>query len=207
MSKRTNRVPVLLAAAILVGWVGSTGCASSAAFEPTESARRLTSDVTAAYYEIDTRERNWGDVKIWSPGAYREEANGRNEVIHVQVRVRNDGPEAIRFDVEHTELEVTGKDGWIRVLRDPLEVEGDLEVQPGEIRRISLLYELPPGVAPRDVAGFELNWAVGLPEQRFTQSTPFIREEPPPSRVYLGGYYTPRWYRHPFYDPFWPYWY
>ena len=184
----------------------AAGCAAEEQrFRPANSPRG-----TAAYYELERDGRNWGDVKVWSPGS--SELDDDKAVLDVRFRVRNDGEQPIDFDVNATYAEL-GVDGRFERVR-PNRTGEAVSVAPGSVIDIPLTFALPPKIGPRDIDEAEVNWAIRTPNGRLTHSTLFVplREE---RRVYyrpsigLGfhyGHYRPwhswhgRWYD----DPFWP---
>jgi hypothetical protein len=80
-----------------------TGCpARHADFRPTEAATELGPGHAAVYYDVEVDGRDLGDIRIWSPGAYRADVNGRERAIHVQLRMRNDSDVPLLLDLTNT---------------------------------------------------------------------------------------------------------
>ncbi|GIW72794.1 MAG: hypothetical protein KatS3mg102_2336 [Planctomycetota bacterium] len=184
------------------------GCAAPRpSFAPTENVRELGGGRSAAYYEIRLGDRNWGDVKIWWAGASEHAPHGA--AIAIGMRIRNDGQAAIVLDLARTELEVTGSDGSLRVLRQPVLRAGALTVAPGEIQRLQLVFALGRAIELDEVVAIELDWAIRTPAGTFTESTPFRRRWHPEGRYaywyWESSYCYPYGYWGWCYDPWYHY--
>jgi hypothetical protein len=173
-SSRALRLAALLG---LLALLAAPGCrARTARFRPAESPGQDALTQVSAYYELQVEGRNWGDVKVWSQGAYPKAVDGRTPVIHVGLRLRNDsnGPMDLRLD--RTNIEINTRDRQLLVVQEPIQTDGEMTVAPGSLERIALFYPLPEGLGAGDLLAFEVNWAVETGEVIHTHSTPFIRE-------------------------------
>lgn len=184
--------------------VGS--CAHHADFRPVDAATKLAPGYVAAYYEVEKRQRNIGDVKIWSPGAYPAQINGEQTAIHVRMRVRNDTQEPLELALNETYVEITTDERRFVTVRDEARVEGAATVEAISTTRLDLYYVLPGDLDADDVAAFELNWMLRTAEGVVTQTTPFVRDEEEPNVYWRPSFYFGYNYGYP-YGP-WPgpYW-
>ena len=133
-----------------------------------------------------------GNAKVWSPGAYPIRVDGKRPVIHVVLRLRNDGDTPITVDVARANCEITGEGRDFINLGPPVRVDGTATAAPASVGRIDLYYGLPGGWSPLDVQGFELNWAVQTSAGLYSQSTPFVQHHERAETV-TYVYWTPWW--------------
>lgn len=173
-------------------------------FRPLDARRGIRPELAAAQYDIELEGRDVGDAKVWSMGQpkHTEEMGLPGDpagLLQVGVRLRNDGPTALRFDGREAQLEVRTEDDRVWVVERPVKIIGNTEVLPRATERLELIYALPPGVTVADLLGYELLWAVETDQARVSRSTPFVRER---HSDYPGYYYRPYY---PFYYPYYPY--
>lgn len=190
-------------AAIRLGFIGiaaiAASCGHSAKYTPTEASSRAGGVFPASYYQIDVDDKTLGNVRIWSQGGYEEETNGKRAVISIGVRIRNISSGPITLQLERTDLDITvSARRPPAVLSAPTRTSGSLTVPAGQIERVLLVYELPSGLEPDDIQGFELNWVLETPAGTYAQSTPFMKVE----YRQWPGYYWP----YSYYGWGYPYW-
>lgn len=186
-----------LAATIAAGAV-LAGCGSTPEFRPLAADRSVPVELAASQYDVRVDERQVGHVKVWSIGSPPRDAQlpaERKRLLQIGMRIRNDGEVPMRLDLSATDLEVHTDEDRIFVVDAPVQVNGLVDVGPGRIERIELLYELPAGVRLKQVLGYELVWALEAGEQRVTRSTMFRRAEDD-----RGYYYYP--YGYPYGAPY-----
>jgi hypothetical protein len=183
--------------------IALAGCSSSAEFRPTENASKVTNEMRAAYYDLNIGGKRLGDVRVWSPGAHKVTIEGEKEkVVEVSLRLRNDTDQPWSLDLDRTYLELATEEHDFTSIQKPTKVTGDTTVPASGMTRIDLVFTLPGDVGPKDVHGFEFDWAVKSPFGDYTQSTPFTRQINE-SRYYWYPPYPYGWYD-PFYHPFGP---
>lgn len=199
-----NKLRYIMMAAIPVS-LALVGCGSTPeSFEPSERATtRSPEGYSAAEYELVSRDGDLGDAKVWSRGARIMNVDGRQRtLVHVGFLLENSSDQPIVLDLDRLTLDSARLDH--AVVRDirPLHVEGNLTVQPGEVREIDAYFPLPRDVRPQDVDAFRVKWRIGNDEVSYQQQTPFV-ESPDRTRYAYAYYYTP------YYDPFYydPYFY
>lgn len=201
------RAGLCRAALVLPIFVLAVACGDSrrTAFEPTEAEQPIGPDYPASHYEITVDGQRVGDARVWTPGAYPIRTNGKTRVIHVGLRLRNDSDAPIRLDTTGTGLEViTSRQRFIQV-KKPLRITGQLRVEPGELQRIDLYYQVPRGMDVDDVQAFDLSWAVETLAGRYTQSTPFVQRQPERTYVVYRPHYAYNWWYRPWHDPWYYY--
>ncbi len=183
MFDRAHVLGVLAAASVL-----AAGCASDD-FRPLQADRSTPSELAAAQYDLEIDGKDLGDAKVWSKGPPADELGlptDAKRLLEIGVRIRNDSDQPMRLDLEATDLEIHTEDERMYVVELPLQVNGLVDVEPGGLQRIVLLYELPAGVKMKKIVGYELAWAVEAGGQRLTRSTTFRRAEDD-----SGYYYYP----------------
>ena len=177
-----------------IGWLALCGCAAGPQyFEPAERVQGQTiHGDSVAIYRLTAAGRQFGEAKLWSQGAY--ETDGKRNVVHVGFEIHNTGELPIELRANDLRLDVMDDDrGPLSGLRSR---EGNaLQIAPGAIADASFLFELPPGLAPRNLIALRLHWNVHAGDKSYAQRTPFVEQ----SYVAL--------YEPPFIDryPCWPY--
>ena len=189
------------AAAVVCAVVVASGCAENRQyFRPTEHVYGHTLQGHGeAIYELVGPFGPFGEAKVWSPGAFREE-NGT--VLHANVDLHNTSGVAIEIDPQQIRLDPVRAGATL--LRDipPIETQR-LSVAPGAFGRVHLQFRLPPEFRPGHVVSFGLRWQVKNGPQNYAQVTPFTEAQP---RRY--GYYGAPVYGYGYgtfcsaYDPF-----
>jgi hypothetical protein len=155
------------------------------AFHPLESsAEERYAGPIAVYYEVDIDRRNWGDVRVWSRGLFPAEDEEEGASIHVGLRLRNDTDSA--GELSESYIEVNSSTQTFEKIEIPEKVTGERRVEPKEISRVDIRFDLPRAVDPDDVHSFEFNWAIQTPQGRYSQSTLFVRHRRPRLPDYWG---------------------
>lgn len=159
MQKLIRRGPL---AAFSLGLVGLCGC-QSPEFVPVDAEPTTPLELAAEWQDLSIGDRDLGGVKVWSPGRPEPPAVGADDdrQVEVAMRIRNDGPETLRLDLDATRLEVHSRDDHLHVLRQPLEVRGPTAIPPGAVHRVELIYALPEKLSR--LIGFELAWVITAP--------------------------------------------
>jgi hypothetical protein len=182
--------------------VGVSGCATTSTLAAPTSRRQ---GQIGTYYEIDVGGKNWGDVKVWSPGAFPAKADGEREMVQLELRLRNDSSEELIVDLERSELEIVTKDRdsrKVHVVHHLEKTSGSDHIPPESTQRLELYFALPEDVAPRHIEALDLSWVIKTPAGIYSQSTPFVRQDNADrtqKRVVYSSWYP--WY--PWYP--WPY--
>lgn len=192
--------------AVVAASVVVAGC-SSPDFRPLSSDWSTPNELAAADYDLKAAGKDLGDAKVWSLGSPKEEPDlpaKANRLIEIGVRIRNDSDAVMRLDLKASDLELHTEDERMYVVETPVRVDGVTDVDPGDLQRVTLLYELPAGVELKKVVGYELAWAVDAGDgRRITHSTTFRRAE-----TDRGYYYYPYGgfgYGYPYYGAWGPY--
>ncbi|MFO7177379.1 MAG: hypothetical protein DIU78_001655 [Pseudomonadota bacterium] len=175
--------------------LGLSACATRQAFLPAEHVTGMTPHgYLAAEYEIEDRNGNLGEAKVWSHGAYRTEVRGDpNTVVHVGFALENSTPAPLRLVPEQLYLDSATLDGSVIGPLRPVEIRGNPSVPAGRDAQVEAIFVMPEGVSPNDVRAFRVAWTIANGESRYIQRTPFlqaVRER------------VPRYYYSPYYDPF-----
>ena len=163
------------------------GCAASHQyFEPTEHVEGRTPEGRKlATYPLAVGEGSFGEVKVWSEGAY--ETKSDETLVRIGLEVHNTSGAAIELKPGDPNLEVIAKDyGPISGLRP--EVDSSRAFPPGTVAEVRPTFALPPGISPRDIEAMRLHWRVQADGLSYAQSTPFTEEVNP---VYYGAPYGP----------------
>jgi hypothetical protein len=184
----------LAAALVGVGVLGLYGCAASRQyFEPAERVQGQTvQGDKVAIYPLAAAGSHFGEAKVWSHGAY--ETDGDRNVVHVGLELHNTGNVPLELRPAELRLDVMdGERGPVRGLQTS--ETAPRVVAPGAIADASFLFELPPGIAPRDATALRLHWRVHAGDKTYTQRTPFVEE------AESVPYASPHYYRY----PCWPY--
>jgi hypothetical protein len=191
------RTFIALLATLLVG-----GCAQTAMFRAAEKATAVSPrGAIAAEYDLRARDRDLGEVKVWSNGAYREEAYGEEHVVvHVAFEIENGADTPIALDTDRLVLS-SKVEGMGRVDNQYADrVRGVTEVEPRETRRIDAYFFMPRGVDPEDVVSFRVDWRLERSPGAatlFAERTPFL-EDP-------YAYWTAPYSGYPYAYAPWPY--
>ena len=192
---RRRYAAAVVCAIVLVG-----GCAENRQyFRPTENVYGHTLQGHGeAIYELVGPFGPFGEGKVWSPGAFRE--NGAT-VLHVNLDLHNTSGVPVEIDPQQIRLDPVRAGS--RLLRDipPLERQR-LSVAPGAFGRVHLSFALPPEFRPGHLASFGVRWQVKNGPQSYAQLTPFVEVQP------RYGYYGAPVYGYGYgtfcsmYDPF-----
>jgi hypothetical protein len=167
-------VPKWIFLCAVVGAVGVAGCAESRQyFRPTEHVygETLRGDREAIYNLVGPR-GPFGEAKVWSHGAFREEGA---TVLHATIDIHNTSGAEIVVDPQRIRLEPVrvGAD----LLHDFAPVERQaLSIAPGAFGSVRLRFVLPASIHPAQVSSFGLHWQVDNGPQKYTQTTPFLEE-------------------------------
>ncbi|MCO5167333.1 MAG: hypothetical protein M9894_13370 [Planctomycetes bacterium] len=174
------------------------GCGTTPEFRPLAADRTVPVELAASHYDVRMDDRDVGHVKVWSVGPPPREAQlpaDRKRLIQIGVRIRNDAEVPMRLDLRATDLEIHTDEDRIFVVDTPALVNGLVDVGPGRLERVELLYALPAGVRLEQVRGYELVWALEVGGERMTRATMFRRAEDD-----RGYYYYP--YGYPYGAPY-----
>jgi len=154
--------------------VMAVGCAENRQyFRPTEHVYGETlHGQEEAIYALVGPFGPFGEAKVWSPGAFRE--NGAT-LLHVKLDLHNTSgvpivvyPDRIRVDPVRVGREL------LHDLR-PIETQA-LSIAPGAFGRVDLRFVLPPTVRPAQASAFGLRWQVQNGPQSYSQLTPFLED-------------------------------
>lgn len=156
----------------------AAGCSDTIRLLPAGDAQG-----TAAYHDLRSESRSWGDVKVWSPGSYEG-------FVDIRFRVRNTSGQPIEFDAAGAAAEVGVKGVFRRV--SPEKAAGSVSVAPGKAEEIPLRFPLPPGVDAEDVEEIEILWTVRGPDGALTRSSVFVPAWED-SRYYYAPMYSGRY--------------
>jgi hypothetical protein len=191
----------------LVSLLFLVGCATTQEHEifvPLERAQGQTLEgYTEALYDISGPGGRFGEVKVWSRGAYTS-PEADKPLIHVGFDVDNRSEEALELAPEQIRLESvqTGE----QVLRDikALSPPSIATIAPDSTGRIELVFALPAHVRPSQVQAFRVAWAVESDGYAFKEFTPFARTAKAEIYVPVHAYFYPyHSHYYPHYDPFW----
>jgi hypothetical protein len=185
---------------LVLAGLAAAGCGSSAEYVATENTQKVGPDLRAAYYKLNVGGNTIGDVRVWSPGGYKQDVGGEKErIVQAAMRIRNDSDQPVTLQLDHTYMEMVLEGNDFQTVQKPSRIVGETTVPPRSSQRVDLYFELPQGVDPKDVKGFALDWVMQTPTGLYSQSTPFSREQ---DQYRYGWYYPyyPSWY---WYDPFW----
>jgi len=198
MKTRTWSPPAMLAL------VAASCGAGAAEFRPTENVTgRTVEGYKEASYDLETADRQIGEVVVWSAGAYPvAHSRGSQTVVDVGFRIDDGGDTPITLDASDVQLES------VQTARQTLAdvpasgPPGSITVGPRSSREIGLTFALPPGIAPSDVRAFRVRWTTAAGSERYTEFTPFVQQREHTAYIPVDGYYYP-YYPYAFYDPFW----
>ena len=155
-------------------------CGTSRAwFRPAE--RALTESVggfIAAQYELQDAGKRWGEVRVWSTGAAREDDRERDAPTGM----------AIAFEIENTsdeELELVTAEIRLKEIETrrrridamtPAETGPSTRIGPNAVVGARFRFTFPDDIDPDDIDSFRVRWVLTSPEgKRFTQFTTFVR--------------------------------
>ena len=152
------------------------GCATGRQyFEPSERVQGQTvQGHKVAIYALTGASGVFGEAKVWSHGAY--EAEDERSVVHVGLEIHNTGAVPVELRPGELRLDVLDEDGGPLRGLSPQDGGAARTVAPGAIEDMSFLFELPPGVEPRDAVALRLHWRVHAGDQLYAQRTPFVEE-------------------------------
>jgi hypothetical protein len=163
---------------IVVGVVASlvlvVGCAENRQyFRPTEHVYGETMHgQKEAIYTLVGPSGPFGEAKVWSPGAFRE---NEAALIHVKLDLHNTSGVPIVVQPERIHLDpVRIGEQLLRDLR-PIETQA-LSIAPGAFGQVHLRFALPPGTRAGEVSAFGLRWQVQNGPQSYSQLTPFLED-------------------------------
>jgi hypothetical protein len=178
-AKRRNTVRLLASTlAVCTGLIG-LGCGSGTQnFTPSDrTTSRSPSGYVASDYDVDSNLGEFSDAKVWSRGAFTTKVAGvKRTVVHVGFELENHLNQPIAFDARGVRLDQVnaGKKGMFEVA--PGWIQGQPTLAAQQARRLDVFFVLPPGIAPNDVNGFRVNWALNGGFQHYAQRTPFLKE-------------------------------
>jgi len=177
----------LIAVALLAGCA-----AQKQSFVPLERVHGQTQyGYAQAYYPLQGPTGTFGEVTLWSRGAYP--THDGSTVIHVAIAVHDTSATPIALDPADVHLTaLRTRDGQLPDL--PAAERTVVTVAPQASAEVVLHFVVPGDVAPGEIEAFALAWAVHGPASVYYQRTPFAEREG------RGEYWGP-------YDryPCWPY--
>jgi hypothetical protein len=154
----------------------ATGCAGSMAeFRPPASIDVGPPNAGAAYYMLDAGEHHVGDAKVWTRGIKKEGRQDEAPAIRLGLRIRDDGADPIRVDLDASELEIQTTDGKL-FFQKASNVSGNASIDPHSTGRLYWAFDLPSNIRSEDVTAFEFNWTIESGDLRMSRSTPFFRK-------------------------------
>jgi hypothetical protein len=174
--------------------VCASGCAEDHQyFRPTEHIYGATvHGFDEAIYQLVGPFGPFGEAKVWSPGAFREDDQN---LLHVNIDLHNTS--GVPIVVNPREMLLDPVRAGSELLRRVPAIETQaLSVAPGAAGRIALRFVLPPDVRPGYVTSFGLRWQVHNGPQAYSQLTPFTEDR---------GYYYPYGYYPYGYPPIYGY--
>lgn len=166
---------------------------------PEEAALESPKTYVRAEYELETNDgQPVGEVRVWPEGVKGTKRAGRNSTqVCVGFRLENMGSDTLVFAGDHLLLDAATSTGYsVRNVRT-LDTLGALRISPGQVRELTVCFELPSEPEPNAVQAFRASWSVSEAGSNFAEITPFLREEP--ARSPAGDY---RFFYSPTYDPF-----
>jgi hypothetical protein len=176
------------------------GCVTTASYRPGEHATaRSPQGYVAADYDMIADGERLGEAIVWSDGTERIVLDGRKTTaVHVGFRIENATVDPLVLDPERVTLHFE-HDGRVIHLSQPDRIDGTRTIPPDEEGELSLYFALPPGVSPRDVDAFRVEWRATAGALTYAQRTPFLEYDPDPA---YRTYVTVGYYYSPFFDPF-----
>ena len=187
------KIPMTAAAILLL----AAGCgARQEQFTPAERMTAMSPEgFTAAEYDLGTKEKNLGEAKVWSNGAYRKKVRGeKRTVVHVGFYIENHTDQPMTLPMDQLFLDSATLDRNVIENVPPASMEGMTTIEPHGRQRIDAYFALPRGVAPKEVDAFQVQWKLVTDDLVYSQETPFLES---PEERHAGAYYYT-----PFYDPF-----
>lgn len=115
-----------------------------------------------------------GEATLWSEGA--SEHDGAT-AIQVGMEFKNRGDETIVVYTADAVLARVNLGDRELARIAPVSPEGMIVIAPGGERTVSLRFDLPAGVRPQDVDGFDVRWGARVGAVAYLQTTPF-KEDP-----------------------------
>lgn len=189
---------VILWSALVV----ALGCASQPEyFRPTERAvGTAPTGEPESVYDVVVAGTRYGEVKVWSAGAYRGAVEGRERtLVHVAIDVENASDVALRLDPRAIRLEAIKLNDVVLPDAPMVSTAGSMQIPPKSAGGFEAYFELPEGTDPQNVDAFQVRWSLAADGELYSQITPFTEFSPP--RYYYGyapGYYYP-YYRYGYY--------
>jgi hypothetical protein len=166
------RYSILLCAVVFC--LLAVGCAENRQyFRPTEHVYGQTvHGYEEAIYALVGPFGPFGEAKVWSPGAFRE---NHATLLHVKLDLHNTSgvPIVVHPDRVHLDPVRAGS----QLLHDIKPIEQQpLSIAPGSFGQVHLRFVLPADVRPGEVSAFGLRWQVQNGPQAYSQVTPFLEE-------------------------------
>jgi hypothetical protein len=196
--------------------LAGSGCASYQAFVPIAdvTAPSPEAEHTAADYALGPAQQRWGNVQVWTHGAYREEREGAaRTVVHIGFSVHNQGASPLRLDEKRLFLEDVALGSGLVHRIAPSHVDGNEPIGASSTRQIDAYFDLPRRARPYDVAGYRVSWAFQGPNDTIAEHTDFRSTTYAWRRsyAYYPGAYPWGWYYplrpYPYYFSYSPYYY
>lgn len=191
VTRLTNTIALCLVAL-------ATSCASNRYFRPAERANAETADgFLASQYELDINQQRWGEVRVWSEGAWVWAEEGESDtLLHVGIEIENALDSPLALNLAETRIEEV-RVGDITIDRiDTHDIVGEPQVDGHTVGKVHFEFTLPEGYSPRHVRSFRMRWQLlGPDDVLYEQHTPFTSQR---SRWGHRRYYAPpHWYWRP----------
>jgi len=196
----STRLPSRVATALLLFALAS--CQGFRQFVPREAATgEAPTGESAAEYALENEVGEaLGDLRIWSHGAWDDNAEGDEDdytVVHLGFELENRSTSSLEVDPARVAVRNLTVDGVGTLDLDPSpDVDGDVRAAPGRRTTVHFLFRTGQAVDPGRLQSFDAEWAV-VDEQGVvtSQVTPFRAYVPPPRPAGWGpGWgYGPGW--------------
>jgi len=192
-----------------IRWLGAlwllAGCAASQAFVPVAPLTQPGPEGVraAAHYTVERQGQSFGEIQVWSRGAYRAEIEGKTRtLVQIGLSLHNTSQGPLEFDPAQLFLDEVALRGGMLYRLAPAQVKGNVAVAPSQTRTLEAFFLLPTDDWPSDVIEYRLAWQVRDAAGAYANRTAFR------STSYLSyyGYYAEyRWGSYPWGYSAWPY--
>ena len=165
----------------------------------------------AAHYPVERQGKQFGQIEVWSRGAYRTELEGKTQtLVQVGLSLHNTSPTPLEFDPTQLFLDEVALRGGTLYRVAPAQVKGNVPVAPSQTRTLEAYFVLPSDAWPADVIEYRVAWQVKDAAGAYSNRTAFRSTN---YGAYYGyyvdyawGYYPGRYYAWPYaYPGYYPY--
>jgi hypothetical protein len=191
-----------------IPWLGAllllAGCATSQAFIPVAPLMRPGPEGTrAAQYTVERQGQQFGEIQVWSRGAYRTEIEGKaRTLVQIGLSLHNTSPAPLEFDPAQLFLDEVALRGGTLYRLAPAQVKGNVPVAPSQTGTLEAYFLLPDDAWPGDVFEYRLAWQVRDAAGAYANRTAFRSTS---YSAYDGYYVEYRWGYYPWGYYAWPY--